>query len=281
MLILYVSGINIIVKNAGTACSKLVKSICLTFLNMKMPTTMSAGAVANDGTIAMTGVTRSAAKKRSAITILVSPVLPPSAIPDPDSMYVVVVLVPKSEPATVAIASAPRILSIFSMDPSSFTILASKEHATIVPTESKRSTNIKEKMAPHRLHFKALAISSCRNIGEREGAILTLVFHENGGKRYIGDIDLFKKALMSKAKENYYKQYGKKSLGSNKNCFVCNERKSEVFGFVNTYNFYTVDKPGFVTGGFDQKNAWKNYPVCLECSRQSNPRVGRGESHPI
>ena len=97
------------------------------------------------------------------------------------------------------------------------------------------------------------------DIGEREGAILTLAFHENGEKRYIGDINLFKKALTSKAKENYYKQYGKKSLGCNKNCFVCNERKSEVFGFVNTYNFYTVDKPGFVTGGFDQKNAWKNY----------------------
>lgn len=104
------------------------------------------------------------------------------------------------------------------------------------------------------------------DIGEREGAILTIVFHENGEKRYIGEIDLFKKALMGRAKENYYKQYGKKSLGKNNNCFVCNERKSEVFGFVNTYNFYTVDKPGFVTGGFDQKNAWKNYPVCLDCS---------------
>jgi CRISPR-associated protein Csh1 len=39
-----------------------------------------------------------------------------------------------------------------------------------------------------------------------------------------------------------------------------------VYGFVNTYNFYTVDKPGFVTGGFKQQDAWKNYPVCLQCA---------------
>jgi len=104
------------------------------------------------------------------------------------------------------------------------------------------------------------------DIGEREGAIITLAFHENGEKQYIGEIDLFKKALIGKAKENYYKQYGKKSLGNNRECFVCQEKRSEVFGFVNTYNFYTVDKPGFVTGGFDQKDAWKNYPVCLDCA---------------
>jgi CRISPR-associated protein Csh1 len=27
-----------------------------------------------------------------------------------------------------------------------------------------------------------------------------------------------------------------------------------------------VDKPGFVSGGFRQKDTWKNYPVCLNCA---------------
>lgn len=104
------------------------------------------------------------------------------------------------------------------------------------------------------------------DIEEKVGAIITLTFNWNGEKQYIGDVDLFKKALTGKAKENYYKQYGKISLGKNSECFVCQEKRPEVFGFVNTYNFYTVDKPGFVTGGFDQKDAWKNYPVCLDCA---------------
>jgi len=104
------------------------------------------------------------------------------------------------------------------------------------------------------------------DIDQNEGSILTLAFTGNGGKQYIGDMNLFKKILQNKAKEKYYKQYGKKSLGQNQICSVCHEKQKEVYGFVNTYNFYTVDKPGFVSGGFKQQNAWKNYPVCYNCA---------------
>ncbi len=101
---------------------------------------------------------------------------------------------------------------------------------------------------------------------QNEGCILTLVFEKNGSKRYIGDLDLFKKVLKNQTKEKYYKKYGETSLGRYQYCSVCHQRKNEVYGFVNTYNFYTTDKPGFVTGGFKQKDAWKNYPVCYDCA---------------
>ncbi len=104
------------------------------------------------------------------------------------------------------------------------------------------------------------------DIDQKEGSILTLIFSGNEGKQYIGDMELFKKILQNKAKEKYYKQYGKKSLGQNQLCSVCHENQKEVYGFVNTYNFYTVDKPGFVSGGFKQQDAWKNYPVCYNCA---------------
>jgi len=104
------------------------------------------------------------------------------------------------------------------------------------------------------------------DMAQNEGCILTIVFKENENKRYIGDLDLFKKVLANKAKEKYYKQYGKKALGLHQYCSVCHEKQNEVYGFVNTYNFYTVDKPGFVTGGFRQQDAWKNYPVCYDCA---------------
>ena len=104
------------------------------------------------------------------------------------------------------------------------------------------------------------------DIDQKEGSILTLVFIGNGGKQYIGDMKLFKKILQHKTKEKYYKQYGKESLGQDQICSVCHENQQEVYGFVNTYNFYTVDKPGFVSGGFKQQNAWKNYPVCYNCA---------------
>jgi CRISPR-associated protein Csh1 len=104
------------------------------------------------------------------------------------------------------------------------------------------------------------------DIDKNEGFILTLAFSGNEGRQYIGDMNLFKKVLQNKAKEKYYKQYGKKSLGQDEICSVCHEKQKEVYGFVNTYNFYTVDKPGFVSGGFKQQDAWKNYPVCYNCA---------------
>ncbi len=103
-------------------------------------------------------------------------------------------------------------------------------------------------------------------LGKKEGAIVTLVFVNKGYKQYVGDIDLFKGLLKGNSAENYYSKYGKESRSQNQKCFVCTEEKPEVYGFVNTYNFYTVDQPGFVTGGFRQQYAWKNYPVCFDCA---------------
>ncbi|VUT25047.1 MAG: CRISPR-associated protein (cas_TM1802) [Candidatus Methanolliviera sp. GoM_oil] len=84
--------------------------------------------------------------------------------------------------------------------------------------------------------------------------------------KYLGDYDVFRKILVDRAKENFYSKYGKKSLSENQICSVCNQKRGEVYGFVDTYKFYTVDKRGFVTGGFHQEDAWKNYPVCLNCA---------------
>jgi len=99
-------------------------------------------------------------------------------------------------------------------------------------------------------------------IDKKEKAVLTLKID---GK-YIGEYDIFKKILVEESKKAFYSKYGKISKAENEICYVCNERKKEVYGFVDTYKFYTVDKPGFVSGGFHQKDAWKVYPVCLNCA---------------
>ncbi|MED3720437.1 TIGR02556 family CRISPR-associated protein [Geobacillus stearothermophilus] len=48
-------------------------------------------------------------------------------------------------------------------------------------------------------------------------------------------------------------------------CAICGERKETVIGKLSVFRFYTLDKPGFITGGFDEAKAWRNYPVCLSC----------------
>ena len=88
--------------------------------------------------------------------------------------------------------------------------------------------------------------------------------------KYLGEFDEFRQILLDNAKTDYYYKSsfttGKKSIAENQLCSVCNKNKAEVYGFVSTFKFYTVDKPGFVSGGFRQSDAWKNYPVCLECA---------------
>lgn len=104
-----------------------------------------------------------------------------------------------------------------------------------------------------------------KEINKKEKCIITIVIEDNG-KRYIGDYPVFREILKTRALSGYYQKYNKESKSEDKICSICKSQKDEVYGFVSTYKFYTVDKPGFVSGGFDQSLAWKNYPVCQRCA---------------
>ena len=101
---------------------------------------------------------------------------------------------------------------------------------------------------------------------KKESVLITVIILENNQRYYFGDIDLFRKIFIQKCRASLSQKYNTTSLGKNKTCSICREKKDEVYGFVSTFNFYTVDKPGMVSGGFDQSRAWKNYPVCMDCA---------------
>lgn len=105
------------------------------------------------------------------------------------------------------------------------------------------------------------AIKNFINNIEREEFILTVKIIDGSNPKYMGDYDIFKYILLNKLK--------RKALEVSKNnkiCAVCKKRKPLVFGEINTYTFYTLDKPGYIVGGFNEKDAWKNYPVCMKCA---------------
>ncbi|MFY1112937.1 MAG: TIGR02556 family CRISPR-associated protein [Methanosarcinaceae archaeon] len=104
-----------------------------------------------------------------------------------------------------------------------------------------------------------------KSIDAKENSILTLIFEEDGQGKYIGEYQVFEKILKHNGSSKFYTKYGITSKDNEKICCVCKAKK-EVYGFVTPYEFYTVDKQGFVSGGFDQSKAWKNNPVCLECA---------------
>ena len=104
-----------------------------------------------------------------------------------------------------------------------------------------------------------------KNFGTKENGIISLLIND-GNEKYLGDIPIFRHLLVANSISDYYNKYNTKSIAKNIICSVCSTHASEVYGFVGTYKFYTVDKPGFVSGGFDQQYAWKNYPVCEKCA---------------
>ncbi|MEW6741072.1 MAG: TIGR02556 family CRISPR-associated protein [Nitrospirota bacterium] len=77
--------------------------------------------------------------------------------------------------------------------------------------------------------------------------------------KYLGEYDVFKKCLA------YFEETKRKKSASTGVCSICGLPDKEVSGKTDVFRFYTIDKPGFITGGFKEADAWKNYPVCLEC----------------
>ncbi|MFW5891542.1 MAG: TIGR02556 family CRISPR-associated protein [bacterium] len=105
-----------------------------------------------------------------------------------------------------------------------------------------------------------------------DNAVLTIAVTENDEIKYVGDFNKFTESLLDKYEKGFYfkKSYNKaekNSVGKNNECYICSKEKDETYGYVGTFAFYTLDKPGFTTGGFNRGEAWKNYPVCSDCAR--------------
>lgn len=110
--ILYVKGINTMVRNAGKPSLMSLKLILATDEIINKPTIIKAGEVAAAGTIRNNGAKNSAKMKNNAVLTEVSPVRPPDATPDALSTYAVTVLVPSIEPTVVPRASENRAFFI-------------------------------------------------------------------------------------------------------------------------------------------------------------------------
>lgn len=97
--------------------------------------------------------------------------------------------------------------------------------------------------------------------------LLTFVIENQEDEIYVGDFETFKNRIREVPIEKFYysKTNNKYSKSQDKYCSICHEKK-EVFGLASPFAFYTIDKPGYICGGFDYENSWRNYPVCKDCA---------------
>ena len=100
-----------------------------------------------------------------------------------------------------------------------------------------------------------------KSFGKDDKGIVTLLI--NG--KYVGEYSIFKKLFIKKSISDFYNKYSSISISEEKVCSVCKKDNKTVYGFVSTFNSYSLNKIGFVSG-FDRNLAWKNYPVCHECA---------------
>lgn len=74
--------------------------------------------------------------------------------------------------------------------------------------------------------------------------------------------------LIESGTEGNATKYNVTSKAVNQLCSVCYQKRELIYGFGSPFKYATVDKPGMVSGFFEQKNNWKNYPICSDCTLQ-------------
>lgn len=140
-----------------------------------------------------------------------------------------------------------------------FAILKKKD-IEITEEERKFLERIKDQLEKNTETIKNEIYRIRDEIPGKTGIFITLKIKEGNKASYIGDFEVFKKLLIYQVNEK-----DKRCAASNKVCSICGEKKPVVIGNLNTYAFYTLDKPGYITGGFREDDAWKNFPVCFDC----------------
>jgi len=123
------------------------------------------------------------------------------------------------------------------------------------------SLDLEEDRWPPMLEDLTRALEGLR---QKDKVLLTVRI---GGK-YMGDREDFHRALRARVLEE-----GQDSSGTAP-CAVCG-RIQEVSGDLSPFKFYTIDKPGYIIGGFDKKQAYKAFPLCYDC----RGLIQRGRQH--
>lgn len=90
----------------------------------------------------------------------------------------------------------------------------------------------------------------------KDRAILSLKINNT----FLYDLPLFVDKFVLMVNEKDLELYAEGQV-----CSICGEKKDIVIGKMSVFRFYTLDKPGFIAGGFNENLAWRNFPVCLSC----------------
>jgi CRISPR-associated protein Csh1 len=138
-----------------------------------------------------------------------------------------------------------------------------------LPTKERKNKDANP--ANERLRQPIIAALQAAHPNPKEKGFMSVAWSRSDGTlKFVGDFEAFKQqvrraGVSEKDDELEQMRRGQCSVcGANGVGLVADPLKVQVPNF----EFYIVDKPGSVSGGFDKAFAWRNFPVCSECSSQ-------------
>lgn len=84
---------------------------------------------------------------------------------------------------------------------------------------------------------------------------------EDGTEKYLREFRLIKELLILSGATTNYIHAGTESKSKNKLSSVSGEKANDIYGFAAPYKYSSPDKPGFISGFFNKKLNWRNYPI--------------------
>lgn len=104
--------------------------------------------------------------------------------------------------------------------------------------------------------------------GKNPKLILTISIIQNDDEFLPGDLEIFQKAFVQDVLRNfYYRKTGNIDTRVKSSvCSICYKTEVETYGLASPFTFYTIDKPGYIAGGFLNSMVSYNYPVCKSCA---------------
>ncbi len=87
---------------------------------------------------------------------------------------------------------------------------------------------------------------------------------ENGIEKYLREFGLIKEMIILSGATGNYIHAGIESKTKNKLSSVSGILSNKIYGFAAPYKYSSPDKPGFISGFFNKKLNWRNYPISAD-----------------
>ncbi len=99
---------------------------------------------------------------------------------------------------------------------------------------------------------------------ERASTGLSFKIIDNKNEKYLSDYELIKEVILFSGSATAYTHAGTVSKSENKVSSVSGFKSNNIYGFAAPFKYSSPDKPGFISGFFNKKLNWRNYPISSE-----------------